>query len=185
MIRRGLWTFLREAREAAQARMLEWRVVPSGSRTSALRAFQKACRDYPDCFNVLVVDSEGPVGASPRQHLRDRDGWSIEQPDEHCHLMVQMMAAWIIADREALRGFYGQGFQESAIPDSNDVEQVEKAALIPALTRASHNTQKGPYHKIRHAARLLERIDPALVRSKARHCERLFTTLGEVIAGGQ
>ncbi|MGB2819889.1 MAG: DUF4276 family protein, partial [Phycisphaerae bacterium] len=90
--------------------------------------------------------------------------------------------AWIVADRAAMRDFYGQGFRESAIPETEDVEQIDKARLLEGLDRASRDTQKGPYHKVHHAARLLERIDPQVVRSRARHCERLFATLRKVIA---
>jgi hypothetical protein len=184
-LRRGFWAFLRELREAAQARSLEWRVIPRGPRGSVFRTFRAACADYPDWFNVLLVDSEGPVSTAPRQHLRQRDNWDVEMPEEHCHLMVQVMEAWIVADRAGLRDFYGQGFRQSAIPKTEDVERIDKARLVEALSRASRDTQKGTYHKIRHAARLLERIDPHVVRSRARHCERLFATLKKVIADGR
>ena len=181
-IRRGFGGFLRSLREAARQRRLRWDVIACGSRGPALAAFRRACDDHPDAFNVLLVDSESPVGASPTEHLRRADNWRIDQPDEHCHLMVQTMEAWIIADVETLRAFYGQGFQDSAICSTQNVEQIDKAALVPALTKASRRTQKGGYHKIHHAGRLLGLLDAAVVRSKARHCERLFATLTKVIA---
>ena len=182
-IRSGFSAFLSDLREVARQRLLDWYVVACGSRGSAFDAFQTACRKHTDSFVVLLVDSEGPVSASPRRHLRDGDGWRIEQADEHCHLMAQTMEAWIVADVGALRGFYGQGFQESAIPRTQDVEQIDKDELVPSLRRASRSTQKGSYHKIRHGARLLGRLDPATVRSRATHCERLFATLLAVIEG--
>ena len=181
-IRRGFGGFLRSLREAARQRRLRWDVIACGSRGPAFAAFRRACDDHPDAFNVLLVDSEGPVDASPTEHLRRADNWRIEQPNEHCHLMVQMMEAWIIADVQTLRSFYGQGFQDSAIPDAQDVEQIDKARLLEALHKATRRTQKGGYHKIHHAGPLLERLGAAVVRSKARHCERLFATLEKVIA---
>ena len=180
--RTGFAAFLRELRQAVRKRSLHWRIIPCGSRGETFKDFQKACRVDVDFFNVLLVDAEGPVSRPPKDHLSRSDGWQTDQSEEHCHLMVQVMEAWIVADRAALRDFYGLGFQESAIPETEDVEQIDKARLLEALDRASRDTQKGPYHKIRHAARLLERIDPKVVRSRARHCERLFTILTKVIA---
>jgi hypothetical protein len=180
--RRGLGAFLGELREAARKRSLRWSIIPCGPRGRAFADFRRACRVDGDCFNVLLVDSEGPVSASPREHLRQADGWPIEQAEQHYHLMVQAMEAWIIADVEALRAFYGQGFRESAIPVGTDVEQIDKDRLVPVLERASRGTQKGSYHKIRHAGGLLARLSPDVVRQRAQHCERPFATLLGVIA---
>ena len=180
-LRTGFGAFLSELREAARAVHLPWDIFLSGSRGETFKDFQRACRLEQDRINILLVDSEGPVRASQREHLRQADKWKVDQPEEQIHLMVQAMEAWLLADVEALRAFYGQGFQESAIPVMQDVEQIDKAALVPALERASRRTQKGPYHKMRHAGRLLARIDPERVRLRAQHCERLFRTLLGII----
>jgi len=91
--------------------------------------------------------------------------------------MVQVMEAWIIADLETLRGFYGQGFNTNPIPGREDVELIDKADLEHALRQATQNTQKGEYHKIRHGLKILALVDVGKVCSKARHCERMFTVL--------
>jgi hypothetical protein len=93
--------------------------------------------------------------------------------------MVQIQEAWLIADRDTLAAYYGQGFNHNSIPSNQNVEQIAKSRVVAALEEASRNTQKGQYRKIRDAARLLERIDPAIVRGKAPHCERLFNVLAE------
>ena len=59
--------------------------------------------------------------------------------------------------------------------------EVSKHDISEGLTRATAGTQKGPYHKIRHAPHLLQRIDPAAVRQRCGHCERLFATLLDLI----
>ena len=182
-IRKAFGVFLRELRDAARQQHLQWDVIACGSRGSAFDAFRTGGKSHPDCFNVLLVDAEGPVSASPKAHLRQVDGWQIDEPDEHCHVMVQAMEAWIVADLQALRSFYGQGFQESAIPKANDVETIDKDRLLDSLKKASRSTQKGTYHKIRHAGRLLGRLDPATVRKRAGHCERLFATLLGLVEG--
>jgi hypothetical protein len=180
-VRLGFDAFLGELRDAARVRKLEWKAITCGSRGSALDDFRTACRTHPDCFNVLLVDSEGPVSAGPREHLRARDDWALDVSEEHCHMMVQAMEAWIIADVEALRAFYGQGFQPSAIPGTQNVERIDKERLLEAMTAASRQTQKGPYHKIHHGPKLLARVDPRVVRPKAPHCQRLFATVQKVI----
>jgi hypothetical protein len=154
-------------------------VVACGSRNDAFADFTIALRKYPAAINILVVDSEGPVSSSPWNHLRTRDKW--DQPDgvtdDHCHLMVQAMEAWLIADPETLEIFYGQGFNPKPIPKTSDVETIEKKRLDSALREATRRSAKGFYHKTLHAPQLLERISVNLVRKKARHCNRLFETL--------
>jgi len=91
--------------------------------------------------------------------------------------MVQTVEAWLIADPDALASYYGQGFQRSALSKRQNVEAIPKTELVPSLDRATQRTQKGQYHKIRHCSDLLSRLNPEKVRSRARHCELLFTTL--------
>ncbi len=178
MMRRGFQAFFRELRQRARQRRVRWQVIACGSRNDAFDDFTKALRGHPEAFNILLVDSEGPVSGNARKHVNARDNWNTRGlSDDQCHLMVQMMEAWLVADVEALRGFYGQGFRDNAIPGTRNVEAIDKQRLESALSRATRDTQKGEYHKIKHGATLLGRIDPAKVREKARHCERLFRTV--------
>lgn len=158
-------------------------MVASGSRNSCFDDFRTALDSHPEAFNILLVDAEDAVSTTPRQHLQDRDGWDIHTSEENCQLMVQTMEAWLVADLEAFRSYYGQRFLTSAIPRSQNVEEIDKTALKSALDNATRNTQKGEYHKIRHGADLLTRIDPTVVRGKAQHCDRLFLTLAHLMQG--
>ncbi|MFQ5808556.1 MAG: DUF4276 family protein, partial [Armatimonadota bacterium] len=97
--------------------------------------------------------------------------------DDRAHLMVQTMEAWLVADGATLRAFYGQGFRANQIPRRGHVEDILKADLERALQAATSHTQKGEYHKIRHASKLLELVDVSIVRERAPHCDRLFTTV--------
>lgn len=154
-------------------------IVLCGGRNATYKRFDNACRNHTAVYNVLLVDSEGPVNTTttPKQYLRDRDSWQVDGSDDQYHLMVQAMEAWLIADQEAVKLYYGQGFQESALPDTQDVEQIEKDILDTSLNRAANKTNKKEYHKIRDGAKLLDLIDANTVREKARHCNRLFQTL--------
>ena len=161
------------------------RVVACGGRDTAFRKWRTACSSRSESLNILVVDSEGPISTTPRRHLEKNDpSWLIPSGcDDQLHLMVQMMEAWFLADPEALAKYYGQHFGAKALPARENVEQVAKADIERSLKEATRRTQKGEYHKIRHASDLLARIDPAKVRKRAPHCERLLTTLARAQGG--
>jgi len=143
-----------------------------------LEDFKNALKAHPHAFNVLLVDAEAPVNSSACQHLKQRDNWSFTHfDDEQCHLMVQTMEAWLIADIEALKKFYGNGFNENAIPKNPNVEQIDKQQLEPSLTAATRKTSKGKYHKIQHASKLLALLNVDKIRTASSHCNRIFTTL--------
>lgn len=179
MLRQGMDAFLNEIKEAFRQRQWRWKLVCCGGRAEAYRRFMRARTNGEAEIVVLLVDSEGSPGSStPPDHLRERDGWAFEGVDDNTiHLMVQTMEAWIVADPEALNSYYGHGFQASSLPRRENLEEVSKQDVANALDRATQNTQKGRYHKIRHARQLLEQIDPEKVRQRCAHCKRLFDTL--------
>ena len=184
-LRIGMSKFLGEIKEAAREKRWRWNVVCCGARDEALDKFRNSrAADAPGIV-VMLVDSEGPVNSPPRAHLHERDRWDLNEVDEdRVHLMVQSMETWIVADRNTLSQYYGQGFRANALPSRNDLEEEDKKSVADALKRATERTQKGRYHKIHHAADLLAKADPAKVRERCRHCERLFNTLGAAIAAG-
>jgi len=179
-IRRGLGKFLEELREKARSKSIRWNITACGSRQNAYDDFNLAQRTHPDAFNVLLVDSEGPVSSLPWQHLATRDKWRTEPLlDERYHLMVQVMEAWFIADIQTIQMFYGNNFNVESIPRRREVEQIDKESLFSALVAATRLTQKGEYQKIRHGAKLLGLIDSSHVRQVSPHCERLFQVLSK------
>jgi hypothetical protein len=183
-LRQPLSNFLGELRNQAQSRRIGWTIVACGSRTDTYDNFRLALMNHPQAFNLMLVDAERPVVGAPREHLSaPEDGWDLRDVgDEQCQLMVEMMEAWLVADAKALAAFYGDGFRASALPRNRNVEQIAKADLESALKKATSGTRKGEYHKTRHGPPILEKTDPALVRSHAPHCERLFGTLQQAIA---
>ena len=136
-------------------------------------------------MTVLLVDAEEPVkvSQSSREHLQGREPWDLSFAEEDSvHLMVQAMEAWIVADSEALSSYYRQRFRPKKLPRATDLETVSKTTVTRSLEEATKGTQKGPYHKIKHASDLLKRIDASKVRERCPHCERLFETLMGIIA---
>jgi hypothetical protein len=184
-LRKAFRQFLRELDERARDRGIRLSPEPFGDRQRTFGAFRLALQDRAEAFNVLLVDSEGPVNAaSPWTHLKvdSSDNWDNPgAEDKHCHLMVQAMEAWLIADRERLREHYGRGFQEKALSKSPNVEEIPKENLKQSLRNASRKTKKGPYHETKHAPEILATIRPSEVQRKARHCKRLFDTLADEI----
>jgi hypothetical protein len=71
----------------------------------------------------------------------------------------------------------------AALPGPENLETVSKTDVGRALTQATRETQKGEYHKIRHAEDLLKRVDPAIVRGRCAHCDRFFHGLTALIQG--
>lgn len=183
-VRIGMGQFLAPLRELARKSRLYWNVVVCGSRNDTFARFQTARRKHPEALNLLLVDAERAVSADPRFHLQKQDGWDLgEVETDCCHLMVQVMEAWLIADRKTLAEFFGQGFRENALPGDQDVEQVRKTDLMKGLEAATRNSRKGRYHKIHHGPKVLGRLDPQKVRERAPHCDRLFQTLETRITG--
>lgn len=156
------------------------RIVACGSRNDALDDFRTALQQAGDA--VLLVDSEGPVEVDdPWEHLRTRDRWGrpAGATDDQCHLMVQIMESWFLADRTTLADYYGNGFRANAIPGNpNAVEGIPKDDVLNGLRQATRATQKGDYSKGRHSFEILERLDPNAVRASSSWADRLLNTLG-------
>lgn len=182
-LRRGLDSLLREVKDKARAKRLRWKLVCVGGRQATYEAFRNALNGQPDSIPVLLVDSEAPLssetGDATRDaqarvaHLAARDGWDLDGvPEQRVHLMVQCMEAWIVADAAALAGYYGQGFASNVLPARPNLEEEPKLDVYDKLARATRNTQKGEYGKIRHASQLLQCIDAAKV---AQRCPRFAT----------
>ena len=178
-LRRGLGHFFEPLRERARQGRAKWNIVVCGNNQSAFEDYQNALRTHPDAFNVLLIDSDGPVraGLSPWEYIEQKFGWpKLDSDVEQGHFFVQVMETWFIADIETLRKYYGEGFNPNSIPRNADVEAIPKDQLLDGLEAATRRTKKGEYHKIKHAADLLGRINEEKVR-KALYCDRIFTTI--------
>ncbi len=180
-LRLGMDAFLQSHKEAARDKALHWKLVCCGPRDEAFKRFRNAVNGKDATVFVLLVDAEGPVNQSIRDHLRSRDGWNLSFASEDTvHLMVQTMETWIVADSTALRKYYGQGFKVNQLPKTTNLETVPRADIELSLREATKGTQKGRYQKNRHASDLLKRIDVKKVKGSCAYCQRLFNVLGPV-----
>ena len=173
------------------------RVVACGSRADAYDSFCTAISNGEAA--MLLVDSEAPVAADAQQgdgtkredwerwqpwlHLKQRQGDGWDKPtgseDVHCHLMVQCMEAWLMADRETLKQFFGQGFKENSLPAAaNPIEKTGKQQLYDALAKATSGCKtKSAYGKGEHSFKLLALVDPAKVVAASPWARRFIETL--------
>ena len=159
-------------------------VVRCGDRANAFRRFSVAVREAGDDeLPILLVDSEGPVKDDQPtwEHLRDSDGW--RQPagadDNQAYLMVQAMEAWLLADRDALREYFGRGFNENRLPAQNDPEQIPVDRLESSLRSASGNCGQ-QYAKGAVSFEILGQVDACKVAKKCRHAKDLLDHLRTV-----
>ncbi len=157
-------------------------IVASGSRRNAYEDFRTRQRNTAAKNEgpMLLLDAERAVGETgPWQHLKGRDG--RDRPagatDDQCHLMVEVMESWFLADRTALEEYYGQGFQETALPSNQQIEQVAKNDVLNRIRQATRRTSKGRYDKGRHSFEILATIDSAKVTNASRHARRFVETL--------
>jgi len=161
------------------------RTVPCGGRKRAYDAFVTAVRNpEPGWLPLLLVDSETTVqeGKTVWEHLESRPGDKWGKPegakDDQAFLMVQVMESWFLADREALKSFFGQCFRANAILPWQRLEDVPKQTVISALKKAT--AACGPeqrYAKGNMSFSLLAEISPGEVEKASPHAKALFERL--------
>lgn len=174
-LRQGMDALLAPIKAMASDRGWRWKLVPSGGRHRAFRAYRNAVRANEYAVVVLLVDSEYPVSAPPVHHLEQKDRWQLAfAPAESVHMMVQVMETWILADEDALRRYYGAGLKRAALPSRRDLEDVAKQDVLDALALATSGTSKGAYRKIRHASEILALLDADVVRQRCPHFGRMW-----------
>lgn len=173
------------------------RVVACGSRKNAYDSYCTAIKNGEDA--VLLVDAESPVAAAHQQglaniwlpwsHLKDRTGDQWEKPngalETDCHLMVQLMESWFIADRNSLECFFGCDFKATKLPPAaNEIEGIAKSEVYSSLKEATKLClPKGEYGKGAHSFKILEIINPDLVMKASPWAKRFVDELKVKMSG--
>ena len=157
------------------------RVVRGEGREQTFDKFKTALqRRRPNELPILLVDSEGPVvpGRSVWEHLHNQDNWN--QPpgaaDVSAYLMVQVMETWFLADREALRRFFGPSLNENHFSQWPDLQAVPKDTVLNVMEMSTANCQR-PYSKGKVSFELLGQIDPDIVATACPHAGQLLDYL--------
>lgn len=162
------------------------RIAPVPCKANAIADFMDGLKKYPDAVNVLLIDTERPYAPNLFQEVRQHDHWDYivgsNVSDNQIHLMVEVMESWFLADKDALRSYYGQHFLENRLPSNPNVEKIPKNDVINGLADSTRMTSKGRYHKTNHAPQLLAAMDPVKVRAAAPNCSRLFDFLSSLVS---
>jgi len=185
-LRKGFNNFLKSEIDLARQRDLRFNLIAGGSTAETIKDFMTAARAHKDAINIVLIDSDEPDNGNLIAEVKRRVSWDTEAgakiQDEQIHFMVQVMESWFLADRNALKKYYGQGFREGRLPgNQNNVEQISKSDVDNGLKNATRDTRKKKYHKTRHAPDLLSNLDVDKVRSNAPSCNRLFASLRSLI----
>lgn len=167
-----------------------------GGRSQAMDAFVGALKVADaDTRPLLLVDSEGPapgkvngVTALACLEKRKDDKGKVAKKVEpwRLHLMVEMMEAWLLADMDALKTYYGKDFKTNALPAATGgrtVEQIAKDKLKSGFKNATKDSAKGSYDKGSHSYELLASIDAAKVVAACTWAKRLIEVIQELKAG--
>ena len=159
-------------------------IVRGGGRQQTFKRFSTAVLDaVPGTVPFLLVDSEGPVtpGHSTWRHLLDRDKWHRPEGvgDNQAFLMVQIMETWFLADREALRKYFGAKLKDKAFKIWPNLEDVPKHQVFEALKAATALCKKN-YSKGKISFDLLAQVDPFRVENACPHAKALLEKLRAV-----
>ena len=169
-LRPGFHGFLREIKDAAGRQRCRFQLVEA--KGTPVQDFRDALSTHPDAWNVLMLDSDGPIDGSLADLCRSKK--LDPKLQDSVFWMVQVMESWFLADIAALKAYYGDSFQENAVKGNPEVEKILKTDVYSKLKRATKNAKPGEYHKTKHAPALLAAIDVNLVRSAAPNCDRMF-----------
>ena len=185
-LRKGFNNFLKSEIDLARQRGFGFNLIAGGSTAETIKDFMIAARTHKDAINIVLIDSDKPDNGNLIADLKQRESWDIEVgaeiQDYQIHFMVQVMESWFLADRDALKKYYKQGFREGRLPgNQNNVEQISKSDVNDGLKNATRDTRKNKYHKTRHAPALLSGLDVDKVRCNAPSCNRLFHSLRSLI----
>lgn len=172
-------------------------LVAWGGREQAFDLYKSLLKDGNPV--MLLVDSETSVSDDccegeledwePWKHLKSQAGW--EKPmgasNDRCHLMVQIMEAWFIADRDTLIAYFSNCINKKALPaQEKPVESIAKLEALESLKKATKNckTKSGKnnaYNKGSHSFKILEKLDPEIVQSASPWAKRFIVCLKTIM----
>lgn len=157
------------------------RIVAGGDRGATFDKFRTALRaNAGDRAILLLVDSEEPVTQTPWVHLHARDRWQrpANATDDQAQFMVTCMETWLMADRAALREFFGAALNANALLPLNNLEQRTRQNVQQSLEDATRPCGRDrQYKKGKRSYQALAASDPATLRQFLPHFARLIETL--------
>ena len=179
-LREGFNKLIKPVIDQARQNRVRFNLIAGGSKEETIKDFKRASISHKDASIIMLIDSDRAYDSGLLMNVRSQVGVNVQ--DEQIHFMVQVMESWFLADRDALKQYYGQNFQESRLPQNSDLERISKSDVIAGLEDATRDTSKGKYHKTKHAPQLLSKLNADNVCSAAPSCKRLFDSLQQLIS---
>lgn len=160
------------------------RVIACGSRNDAFRDFTIAFKKKKSSEQVLLlVDSEDNItnDKTKWKFVENRDKWEkpIEASEENIFLMVVCMESWFLSDTGGLKKFFEKDFDESKLPKTDSLENIDKKSLYEGLKKATKETTKGEYGKGQHSFKILKYLDAVKVSNHGEYSREFFDYLSE------
>lgn len=105
---------------------------------------------------LVLVDLDGPES----ERVTDLESQNLLDRKDDVFYMVQEMESWFLSQPEMLNKYYGIDNNKKNISDKLPKKPPSEIANPDkVLKKITKNTQKGEYHKIKHAVELLKRLD--------------------------
>ena len=94
--------------------------------------------------------------------------------------MVECMESWFLADKDALKNFYGKDFKDNSLPKTANLESIKKKTIISALENATKDTTKGIYGKGAHSFKILATLDADKVKEHGAYAKEFFECIENI-----
>lgn len=186
-LRRGFSMFLTKLCSEIRTNNIKLHPVIVGSTELTCKIFTQKTENSPEKFFILLVDSDAFVDRSENSKTFLQNNpklvkYNLRNIEENqCHLMVQVMETWFLADVESLKKHFGKDFKKNKLRKTENVEEISKDDVLNSIEEATKTRKTGGYHKLNDGAKLLEKINPQEVIKNAPHCEKLFQAIKEAI----
>lgn len=143
-LKKSLQAFVHKAVPGTRGKL---RLVSGGGRDQAIDDFLAAVKlHHHDSFVMLLIDSEAEDDGRLFQQLQQKTNWRVPSGasinDRQVCWMVQCMEAWLVADRDALRSYYGAELSESSLPSNPRVDACSKGRRIGGAEKGHENYQE-------------------------------------------
>ena len=160
-------------------------IIIAGGRGKAYDCYKNQLKNNVKA--VLLVDSELPIDSKfkdkPWDFLKKNENWDwLEKLDNKtCHLMVQCMETWFLADKENLQKYFGNGFSIKFF-QKKSIEKINKRELLIQLNAATNKCKtKKNYDKGRDSFKILMCTSPQKISHASYWAKRFFTDLGQIM----